>query len=214
MTDDVERVRAPGLVLVFEARKCIHSRNCVLSRPDVFVPNVVGEWLHPERATAEDIAALAQNCPSGAIRYERSDGGADEQPPRVNVMRVRENGPNAIAANLTIVGHGKALRATLCRCGASQRKPFCDGSHAAAGFTATGEPAEGDVTALAHRDGELVIEPTENGPLVVTGNLEVCTGTGHPIARVTDTALCRCGHSQNKPFCDGSHERVGFKAPA
>lgn len=32
----------------FDASKCVHSRNCVLSHPDVFVPNVVGAWIHPD----------------------------------------------------------------------------------------------------------------------------------------------------------------------
>jgi CDGSH-type Zn-finger protein len=47
---------------------------------------------------------------------------------------VRENGPVAIAAEMQIEGHGPALRATLCRCGQSQNKPFCDGSHNHHGF--------------------------------------------------------------------------------
>ena len=49
---------------------------------------------------------------------------------------MRENGPLAFNAPLTIAGAPAGLRATLCRCGASQRKPFCDGSHRKAGFRA------------------------------------------------------------------------------
>lgn len=214
MSKDVEEVRAPRLLLRFEAKKCIHSRNCVLSRPDVFVPNVDGEWLHPDRATPEEVAALAAACPSGAIQFERTDGGPQEAPPKVNVVRVRENGPNAFAANMRIVNHGAAFRATLCRCGASKNKPFCDGSHTAAGFVATGEPAPGEMGTLEARDGLLTVEPIVDGPLAVTGNLEVCAGTGHTIAKLTETWLCRCGHSSTKPFCDGTHERIGFRAPA
>ncbi len=214
MSDEIEEVRAPRVLVRFEGKRCIHSRNCVLSRPDVFVPNVEGDWLHPERATPEEIAALALACPSGAIRFQRTDGGPDEAPPLVNVMRIRENGPNALSANMRIVGHGSALRATLCRCGASQNKPFCDGRHTAAGFVATGEPAPGKMSTLEARDGELTIEPMVDGPLQVTGNLEICTGTGHTIAKVSKTALCRCGQSSTKPFCDGTHKRTGFRAPA
>ena len=66
--------------------------------------------------------------------------------------------------------------------------------------------------ALAVRDGPLHISPQKNGPLAVTGNLDVITGTGHTVDRITKTRLCRCGHSSNKPFCDGSHEKVGFVA--
>jgi len=46
----------------------------------------------------------------------------------------------------------------------------------------------------------------------VRGNLEVMAGTGRMVARVTACRLCRCGHSQNKPFCDGSHVKAGFKS--
>ncbi len=99
------------------------------------------------------------------------------------------------------------LRATLCRCGASKNKPFCDGAHAAPekNFTATGEPQLQDTPPLADRGGKLVVKPLRNGPLVVMGNLEVCTGTGHTVTRVQKAALCRCGASRNKPFCDGTH---------
>ena len=79
-------------------------------------------------------------------------------------------------------------------------------------FHATGEPPAKKSEALAARNGELAVEPQRNGPLKVTGNLEVVSGTGHTIDRVTETWLCRCGHSQNKPFCDGSHRKFGFEA--
>ena len=51
-------------------QRCIHSRHCVLDRPDVFVPNVKGAWIHPERATPEEVLELAHNCPSGAIQCQ------------------------------------------------------------------------------------------------------------------------------------------------
>ena len=55
--------------------------------------------------------------------------------------------------------------------------------------------------------------PRENGPLLVEGNLEICSGTGRTVNRVVKTALCRCGQSANKPYCDGSHKAIGFTAP-
>jgi CDGSH-type Zn-finger protein/uncharacterized Fe-S cluster protein YjdI len=211
---EVEVVASESVELRFEARRCIHSRNCVLGRPDVFVPDVEGEWLHPERASAEEVAELAHNCPSGAIQYRRLDGRAQEGAPRVNTVRILENGPLAFHAALAIQSEAPApaFRATLCRCGASQSKPYCDGSHHAAGFTATGEPAVGPMQSLAARDGPLEIVPAQNGPLLIKGALEVVSGTGQTIAKLASTALCRCGHSANKPYCDGSHTKVGFRA--
>jgi CDGSH-type Zn-finger protein/uncharacterized Fe-S cluster protein YjdI len=210
MPSDIEVVRGKRALIRFEAKKCIHSRHCVLDRPDVFVPNVEGEWIHPDAATPDEIAALALACPSGAIAFERLDGGANEAAPLVNLARVRENGPLALHADMEIAGHGRALRATLCRCGASKNKPFCDGSHTAAGFQATGEPATKPTEPLEQRSGTLKVTPSKNGPLVLEGALEICSGTGRTIRRVTKAVLCRCGQSSNKPYCDGTHAKVGF----
>ena len=211
MGKPVEEVAGSRVTIRFEARKCIHSRNCVLGRPDVFVPNVEGEWIHPDAATPEEVAEIAHNCPSGAITYWRTDGGAQESPPVVNLVRVREHGPLAFHGELDLAGR-KLFRATLCRCGHSKRKPFCDGSHTAAGFTATGEPATVTSDPLARRNGPVAIDAALNGPLLVTGSVEIVSGTGRTIHRCTKTALCRCGGSSNKPFCDGTHKRNGFEA--
>jgi len=208
----IEAVRGRQVVIHFDTERCIHSRHCVLSHPDVFVPNVEGEWIHPDAASPEQVALVAQRCPSGAIRYERIDGAAGEPAPLVNTVWVRERGPLAFNAPLRIAGSDEGYRATLCRCGRSRSKPFCDNSHREAGFDASGEPATQESEPLAARDGPLAVEPQKNGPLKVTGNLEVVSGTGRTVHRVSQTWLCRCGQSKNKPFCDGSHRKVGFEA--
>ena len=204
---------APGdkLLLRFEAKRCIHSRQCVLGAPDVFLANVKGPWLHPDAMPVEALVEVAHACPSGAVTYERLDGGPAESPPPVNLARIRENGPLAIHAEMKIEGHGEMLRATLCRCGASANKPYCDGSHVAAKFTATGEPPTQASEPLKVRKGPLTLTPYPNGPLGFQGSLEVVSGTGRTVTRVERGALCRCGQSANKPFCDGTHAKVGFK---
>ena len=54
--------------------------------------------------------------------------------------------------------------------------------------------------------------PTTDGPLQVRGNMEIISGTGRVVARIESARLCRCGASNTKPFCDGSHERIGFRS--
>jgi CDGSH-type Zn-finger protein/uncharacterized Fe-S cluster protein YjdI len=211
-TPAIEEARGKNLLLRFEGKRCIHSRQCVLGAPEVFRANVQGPWLEPDGLPVEELAAIARACPSGAITYERLDGGPAEALPSVNVAHVRENGPVAIHATLTIEGHGKRLRATLCRCGASKNKPFCDGSHVAAEFAATGEPATKPSEPLAVRGGELTITPFPNGPLGVKGPLEICSGTGRTVLRTARAALCRCGRSSEKPFCDGPTRRLASRA--
>lgn len=207
-----EEVRAAHAVVTFDGARCIHARHCVLSRPDVFIPNVAGEWIHPERASAAALLELAHACPSGAIRVEPLDGSAPEVAPIVNTVRVRENGPLAFHAELTIAGEPAGFRATLCRCGASSKKPYCDGSHATVGFVASGEPATAaELKTLAARDGVVEVSPLDDGPLQVVGSLEVVSGTGRTVKRVEKAFFCRCGQSSNKPYCDGTHKTVGFK---
>lgn len=212
MTEEV--VQGREVTIRFDGQRCVHSRNCVLGHPEVYVPNVKGEWIHPDAARADLVMHTALACPSGAIRVARNDGTAtSDTPPVVNTVRVRENGPLAVEAELQIAGQPQGSpRATLCRCGLSQNKPFCDGAHVAAGFTATGEPAAKEFAALEVRNGPLNVQPLPNGPLQVTGNLEVVTGTGRTVNKVTKTWLCRCGQSKTKPYCDGSHTAAGFQA--
>lgn len=179
----------------------------------MFKANVQGPWIDPDAADPEALVRVALNCPSGAIQVTRHDGGPEEAAPNVNTIAVRENGPLAIHATMEIAGQSIGARATLCRCGASKNKPFCDGSHVSAAFVATGEPVSKTSAPLAERGGVLSITPFPNGPLGVKGNVEILTGAGRAVDRVVATALCRCGASKNKPFCDGSHKAVGFVAP-
>lgn len=167
----------------------------------------------------------------------------------------------------------------LCRCGQSQNKPFCDGSHAFDLFDGT-ETASTTMSAEREeiheglgikviKDGELchhalfcknavtnwfemipdtddhqlrmqligmiercpsgslayevegeVIEPdlpvavapVTNGPLFVSGGIEIERADGEPMETRNRVTLCRCGGSSNKPLCDGTHTDIGFEA--
>ena len=64
--------------------------------------------------------------------------------------------------------------------------------------------------------GVVEIKVKENGPLVVSGPITIVDAEGHEyeLPEGSGYALCRCGHSENKPFCDSSHKRIGFEAPS
>jgi len=210
----IERVTGRWATIRFDGNRCIHARRCVIGQPGVFKANVQGDWIDPDAASAEELMFVALNCPSGAIQVTRHDGGAPEPVPLVNTITIRENGPLAVSARIELAGEAIGTRVTLCRCGASNNKPYCDGSHTGAAFAATGEPATRPSEPLAARDGVLKITPYANGPLGVSGSIEILSGTGRTVDRTGATALCRCGGSNNKPYCDGTHKTIGFVAPA
>jgi CDGSH-type Zn-finger protein/uncharacterized Fe-S cluster protein YjdI len=210
--DGVDHIEGRDMTLLYEGKKCIHARFCVTGGPKVFLANVPGPWIHPDAAHVDQLVEIAHACPSGAIRYLRKDGKQNEAPPQVNLLAVREAGPYAVRADLRLNGQSGNYRVTFCRCGASKNKPFCDGSHHEVAFTASGEPATGKADMLPTRDGPLDIQPEPDGPLRVRGNLEITSGTGRVVTRLTQARLCRCGGSSNKPFCDGTHTRIGFRS--
>jgi CDGSH-type Zn-finger protein/uncharacterized Fe-S cluster protein YjdI len=208
----IETVTGNDLTVFYEGKKCIHARFCVTLAPKTFLANVPGAWIFPDAMATDALVTMLSQCPSGALQYRRNDGGAEEAPPPVNLIAVREAGPYAVRADMRLDGEVLGYRATLCRCGASKNKPFCDSSHHDIHFTETGEPSSRQADMLSVRDGVLAIDPETDGPLQVQGNLEITSGTGRVVARVTQARLCRCGASGDKPFCDGSHARIGFKS--
>jgi CDGSH-type Zn-finger protein/uncharacterized Fe-S cluster protein YjdI len=213
VTVGVETVSGDKVSVLYEAKKCIWAHFCVGGGPAAFLgENSENGWIFPDQMNADDLVAVVRQCPSGALQYRRHDGKPDEAAPPINQIAIREAGPYAVRGDIRLDGQSINYRAALCRCGASKNKPFCDASHFEVDFSATGEPPTGPVDMLANRDGPLVIDLETDGPLQMRGNLEIISGTGRVVARVLQARLCRCGASNNKPFCDGSHRRIGFKS--
>jgi len=191
----------------YSIRRCIHAEECVRRLPTVFDP-AKRPWIAPDAATAEEVLRVVTLCPSGALHV-----AAGEVIPAENTVRLWENRPLQFTGNMHIAGATLEIdetRATLCRCGASKNKPFCDNTHRATQFVAAHDAPP--TTSSTARGGSLTITPEANGPLQVLGNVEVINVAGETIFSGTETYLCRCGASNNKPFCDGSHERIGFQA--
>lgn len=199
------------ITVTFDLGRCIHARNCFLQLPEVFDPSK-RPWVQPDNASAEEIAAMIRTCPSGALAFKRPSG-VEERAPKINRLAVLENGPLILAGDVCVEGGARENRVALCRCGLSKNKPYCDYSHVEGGFEATGEPAPETPKQSEDAGGPANVSRRPDGPLVVDGNLEICSGTGRRIGTVGKAFLCRCGASKNKPFCDGSHKAAGFSDP-
>lgn len=150
------------IVVHWDSSRCIHSANCLTELPEVFDVRR-RPWIRPAAASADQLAAAIDSCPSRALTYTRADGhrpgpngvgppdapeaGRDLDDPSETVTEVvislKPDGPLSVEGPVRIeLARGEVVhvadRAVLCRCGGSERKPFCDGSHKRNGFHATG----------------------------------------------------------------------------
>jgi len=165
----------------------------------------------------EDVHEVVARCPTGALSVEaRSEAGRREEVAAPNRLVVASNGPLYVSGDLDIDGAGDdqpslGVRAALCRCGASKNKPFCDGAHDEVGFRDAG--AVGESSSVDEPEsGPLEIKRIKGGPLLATGPFSIVSGSGRDAWQGERAALCRCGASKNKPFCDGSHSKIEFDA--
>jgi CDGSH-type Zn-finger protein/uncharacterized Fe-S cluster protein YjdI len=214
---ELRRYEGQDVDISYEVKRCIHAAECVTRLSTVF-DNKKRPWIDANGAAADATAGTIAQCPTGALHFERKDGGASEAPEAVNTVRVVENGPLYLRGDLEIsateyVEGREDTRMALCRCGESDNKPFCDNVHLKSQFTAGDRLADnisGSATDAVD-GGRLAVIPEHHGPLVLIGNFTLVSVDGQTVYRGNDTALCRCGHSSNKPFCDGTHEKVNFQ---
>jgi len=216
MAHRVHNYTGEKIDVTYDAGRCIHAAECI-SRLHAVFDNSKRPWVQPDAGLADGVAATILHCPSGALHYERKDGGAVEPIPAHNTISLSEDGPLYLRGDFTIVnGAGEVVvndtRAALCRCGASQNKPFCDNAHITIGFIAPATVAEPQMTLETLDGGKLHIETTTNGSLHVSGNFMIVNEEGETVYQGTDEWLCRCGGSGNKPFCDSTHNKIGFIA--
>jgi CDGSH-type Zn-finger protein/uncharacterized Fe-S cluster protein YjdI len=217
MDENVHHYRGEKIEVSWNAKRCIHVEEC-LHRLGMVFDLGRRPWVLPDAASADQVADTILHCPSGALHFLRKDGGAPEAPDAFNTVSPQINGPLYVRGDIVIETPGgdvvlKDTRMTLCRCGASKNKPFCDKSHEDVGFQHDGMLGKSEVRTDERlpRVGSLKIIPSENGPLVLRGPFEVrgCDQTSYGGNTVR---LCRCGRSGNKPFCDDTHARIGFQS--
>jgi CDGSH-type Zn-finger protein/uncharacterized Fe-S cluster protein YjdI len=206
--------RGKNIDVQWDSRLCIHIGECGNAEGELFVGGR-DPWCQPDLVSDQEVKDIVTRCPSGALTYQDKANGDDERPAQCNTVQVVYNGPLYIQGELHIEDApqgmpGVSYRAALCRCGQSANKPFCDNSHLRAGFRDFGAVSDkGD--GIDEEGGKLTIKPVPNGPLMLSGNFAIVAGSGRIAWQGRQAALCRCGHSGNKPFCDGSHKDADFK---
>jgi CDGSH-type Zn-finger protein/uncharacterized Fe-S cluster protein YjdI len=212
--DKIHRFQADDIEVSYSLKRCIHAEECVKRLAAVFDKNQ-RPWIQPANAPADAIAATIEHCPTGALHYARKDGGTPEIPAPEATIQLAPDGPLYVRGAITLkASDGTVLmeetRLALCRCGASKNKPFCDNSHRQIGFKTDDHAAGTDEADSGVHD--LTITSRRNGPYHIEGDF-VMSSSDHEIFRGNDAWLCRCGGSNNQPFCDTTHTKNGFDAP-
>lgn len=205
------------LIVRWDRLRCIHAEECVHGSPEVFDPDR-RPWIEPDRIDANRVADLVLGCPTGALHYERKDGGRPEPTPETNIARVTVDGPIYVQGDIELryadARRESENRVALCRCGDSRNKPFCDNSHIEAGFRDDGTLGAATMAPGVARATGLPVEisTAQNGPILIRGPIEIRSAEGTEVQSGDRAALCRCGASRNRPYCDGSHAATGFEA--
>jgi len=144
-------------------------------------------------------------------RWFREQRGTKRVPKRLdlpNELLITNGGPLKMTGNITLIAEdGSVTHAnhlSLCRCGASKNKPVCDDQHLEVEFFDNGTVQRVSDWMPVNRPQTITVTCVENGPLKFRGYLRIFNKKGQECITMSG-ALCRCGKSSNKPFCD-SHK--------
>ena len=146
--------RANGLTVYDDRAACSHFGQCTDRLASVFGGK---PFVRPHGAPADAIAEIVAACPSGALAYALRDTPEPietREPPSISPM---PDGPYRVRGAVEVVGadgrpYEARERQTLCRCGQSRTKPYCDGSHWYAGFRDPLPPELADVSSFPWDD--------------------------------------------------------------
>jgi uncharacterized Fe-S cluster protein YjdI/CDGSH-type Zn-finger protein len=134
--------RGGNIEVSFDLDLCVHIAECLRGDRAVFKLDR-RPWVLPDASDAEIVAQVVERCPSGALQYRRLDGEPGESHDGVRMVPIKD-GPLMVTGEIAVTREDGSVetvpRATLCRCGQSEVKPFCDNSHLKVGFRAPGMP--------------------------------------------------------------------------
>ena len=134
----IKKYQNGDLTVVWKPQLCIHAETCVKTLPEVYNPNEK-PWIKAENANIEALKSQISQCPSGALSYVMVGENEDTSSHRETKVQVMPNGPLLVHGALEVAGtdgttENKSKTTAFCRCGASQNKHYCDGTHNSVNF--------------------------------------------------------------------------------
>ncbi len=127
-----------GITVYDDRSVCAHIGECTGHLPEVWKLDDE-PWIQPEGTPAERVAEVVRMCPSGALAYAPDGAAEPVEETLAPAIKASPDGPYHVRAAIQVTSSDGAdyeprNRQTLCRCGASKNKPFCDGTHWHIGF--------------------------------------------------------------------------------
>ncbi|UNY97616.1 (4Fe-4S)-binding protein [Zhouia spongiae] len=138
MDEIIKEYSNDELTIVWKPGKCIHSGICVKLLPEVYNPKDK-PWIRIKNTDTQQLKDQIAKCPSGALSYYMNDQNNKESKSLDTRVEVLPNGPLLIYGTLKVQDKEgnievKNKTTAFCRCGASNNKPYCDGSHLKVNF--------------------------------------------------------------------------------
>ena len=138
--------RNDEITVFWRPELCIHSANCLVGLPGVF-DSSDRPWVNIHGAPSNEIMKTIDTCPSRALLYLKNANFAlrktrkkQKKSPKFARIQILKDGPAIISGNFVLRDpnrkkiHLQTEKAAICRCGASHKKPLCDGTHLSIGF--------------------------------------------------------------------------------
>ncbi len=130
-----EAYQGNGIVLTDDKTLCVHAGFCVTEKIEVW--DLINKTADPQ--ARQEVIQMVRNCPAGRLEYQTPPDDTPVEDLLPKAIGVVADGPLFIRGKIAIEGangddYERRNRVTLCRCGASKNKPFCDGMHAEVGF--------------------------------------------------------------------------------
>ena len=159
------------LRVLWDAFRCVHIAACIRAQPRVF-NSLRRPWVSVDAASTSAIIDAIERCPTGALRYVRTDG-VTEIPDDPATIEAVTDCPLVVRGEVHLTtGDGETItretRVALCRCGASENKPFYDNTHRWIGFHSDAAPRTSlvvppEVSRAAHEAREHAERPRRRG---------------------------------------------------
>jgi len=169
----------------------------------------------PATGTHQDSLSTSAKALDRWFRERQKNQGAPRLLDVPNEALVTNGGPLQLTGNITLVNEDGSVQyanhLTLCRCGSSNSKPTCGGQHLDREFLHSGKISEASEIPATTHASKITISIIKDGPITFRGRLRLHNQFGQECVKMRGS-LCRCGQSANKPFCDGSHDRTGFRS--